>query len=542
MTEHEYTAKIGQDLLNKLSDSLKQGKWRPHKTLLNYLGIPLEDIQRRTRLFHQSFTVKDPAFPRAYMFVKIVHNKQEVEILFKYKDRVGRTRKGAKVDRTFARYPECSLKQITDLYDECKNDFIRGVNYFAKIRQRSIVRDQIQQHYERFLQDRLALVKAEKLSHLTTKSQIGRWHNHIKKICLDDDGYEPFRKLEIRKVRRADIKRLIKKLNTTKAIDERKHVTYTRGSAVINAIVADLKTFFEWCEDEELRDELTNPIYRIEKEEIEPRDKTLTYKQLGTFMSYFMNNFVRTSDRVRVAVYLLWKTAQRVNEVLSLKWEDIVIDEVGETKQQLLMFKNKKSKKKNKHKGHNVWFMPLDDELMMLFKNLPRLNGNPYIFWTDRDRVDGERYISSAVLNDAIKKCCAELGMEKFSPHDIKRSVVTNDMFKYGEDAVKITTGNKDGRVLREHYVHAIKNNRIQDNLYEQSKAIQEQRSAEIREHFEVPVSRAKVLNLIPKQQVRNLPKNTLNQRYSKLRDKIKRKYGVAPATYYRRKKEGYYD
>ena len=81
MTEHEYTAKIGQDLLNKLSDSLKQGKWRPHKTLLNYLGIPLEDIQRRTRLFHQSFTVKDPAFPRAYMFVKIVHNKQEVEIL-----------------------------------------------------------------------------------------------------------------------------------------------------------------------------------------------------------------------------------------------------------------------------------------------------------------------------------------------------------------------------------------------------------------------------------------------------------------------------
>jgi ribosomal protein S26 len=115
-------------------------------------------------------------------------------------------------------------------------------------------------------------------------------------------------------------------------------------------------------------------------------------------------------------------------------------------------------------------------------------------------------------------------------------------MFKYGEDAVKITTGNKDGRVLREHYVHAIKNNRIQDNLYEQSKAIQEQRSAEIREHFEVPVSRAKVLNLIPKQQVRNLPKNTLNQRYSKLRDKIKRKYGVAPATYYRRKKEGYYD
>ena len=540
MALREFEAKIGQDLLNKLGDSLSQGKWRPHKTLCKYLGVNFDNIQERTELFKSSFVVKDPRFPKMRMIVDLKHNEQEYEVVFNYADRVGRTRTGRRRNKKFAAWPEDTLAQIETRYDEIKQAFKRGDDWFEDVRKRATLEDTIEDHYEKFLQDRIAQANADKLSRLTIKSQVGRYNNHIKVICLDNEGYEPFRKLKLRNVRRSHIKQLIKKLKVTKAYDEKKGRYYMRGGSVINGIVADIKTFFEWCEDENLVDENTNPVYRIEKEEVEARDRVLTYKQLGHFMRYLMNDFTRTSDRVRVAIYLLWKTGQRVNEVLGLTWDNIVINEV--TKQNLLMFKNKKSRKKAKNKGHNIWFLPLDDELIQLFRGLPRLKGNNQIFWTDRARKDGEKYISSAVLNDAIKKCCAELGMETFSPHDIKRSVVTHDMFAYGEDAVKIITGNKDGRVLREHYVHGIKNNQVNDTLYQQSVAIQEQRSADIGAVFEVPVTRGNVLNITPKVQKRNLPKEVLNQRAVRAKAKIKNKFGVSPATYYRRKKEGYYD
>ena len=76
MALREFEAKIGQDLLNKLGDSLSQGKWRPHKTLCKYLGVNFDNIQERTELFKSSFVVKDPSLPKMRMIVDLKHNEQ----------------------------------------------------------------------------------------------------------------------------------------------------------------------------------------------------------------------------------------------------------------------------------------------------------------------------------------------------------------------------------------------------------------------------------------------------------------------------------
>ena len=171
------------------------------------------------------------------------------------------------------------------------------------------------------------------------------------------------------------------------------------------------------------------------------------------------------------------------------------------------------------------------------------MDDNPYIFWTSRNRRSKKQYISSGNLNDTINKVCVELGMERFTPHDIKKSIITNDDSKYGRAAVKMTTGNKSDRVIEDHYLWAIKNNEVEEGLYEAMKDHTEIRYEEMDSHMERPIQpkNNKVVNLIPKQTYNRNGGPKLD-RHKTFEETIKRKYGVSKSVYYRRKKEGYYD
>ena len=142
------------------------------------------------------------------MLVSIKHNEQTYSIAFKYADRVGRTRDGKRVNKTFATYPEFSLEQMEALYDVIKTDFISGVNYFEKIRVKASVNDTISQHFPRFLLHRKDEEDAELLAFETWQSQSQRYYNHLAKITTADG--ELFSSLRIRAFTRADIINLIK--------------------------------------------------------------------------------------------------------------------------------------------------------------------------------------------------------------------------------------------------------------------------------------------------------------------------------------------
>ena len=136
-----------------------------------------------------------------------------------------------------------------------------------------------------------------------------------------------------------------------------------------------------------------------------------------------------------------------------------------------------------------------------------------------------------------------ELGMERFTPHDIKRSIVTHDYFVSGSEAVKLTTGNKSDRVLQDHYLWSLKNGEVEEGMYEQMKTITEERHAEIKSHMQQPLkpTGSKVIQLIPQQTIDRSGVNKLD-RAKAFDENIKRKYGVSKSVYYRRKKAGYYD
>ena len=91
--------------------------------------------------------------------------------------------------------------------------------------------------------------------------------------------------------------------------------------------------------------------------------------------------------------------------------------------------------------------------------------------------------------------------MKVFSPHDIKRSIVSHDYYKLGVEAVKLTTGNKSDKVLQTHYVHSIKGDYVEPNLYEKLQETSDNRNEEIQELMQLPTSNTKdnVLDFIPK-------------------------------------------
>jgi len=537
MERRVYKTAFNNELLLKLRQSC-QDSFRANKQLCKRLDVDFDNVEARSNLLKSSFEIIDPSKPKLILAIKINHNKQEFHIKFIYRDRVGRTRAGRKRARNFASYPERSWTQIDEEYEKISSMFREGRDYFEEIHKLATQNDTIAKRYPEWLAYRQQEVERGQLATDTVKCDVGRYNNHLKQMSIDGSGL--FIDRTIRSITRPDILKLRKRMLSSKANAKQDGKFYNRGPSVVNGVINNIKTFFEWCEDEEYVEPNTNPVYRIPKEEIEARTRTVPQDTLKNFMEYLINDFRRTSERVRVAIFLLWYLSQRVNEVLQIKWEDITVNSDG---QRILWIKNKKSKRKNKHKGDNVWFCYFDETLEKLFASLPKLQGNPYVFWTERARIDGKLYLSSSVLNDAIKKCCYELGIPEFAPHDVKRTLVTNDYYRYGIDAVKLSTGNKSDRVIQDSYVHGIKNNFVDPVLYEELKNHQITRTEDINS---ADIFRSKpesnVYNIVPRKHTFNVGDNNLRKTSAKYKAKIKKKYGVSPSTYHRRKKEGYYD
>jgi len=534
----QYNATINKELLLKLNQSINGGL-KANKTLCKLLGVNYENLQERSGVFLvPSFIIKDRAFPKLRLDVKINHNKQSSEVNWKYFDYVGRTKKGRRVREIFGSYPAMNVESAITLYATISLSFSNGVNWFEAVRDKASQTQTIAQQFPKWLLHRKQEVKDGQLDEMTYSNDLGRWKNHISTIAMSNGKL--FAERSLRSVKRTDVIKIIENLKQAKCYDKKKKRFYSRGGSVINGIVANIKSFFEWCDDQGFVEENTNPVYRISKQATGTRDRVVPYSELGPFMDYLLNDYTKASERIRLAIYLTWFSGQRVGEVLQLKWDNVIINEI---KNQQVIFFKKKGRRSNDSKGKNIHPVYLPDNILKILKSIPRMDDNPYIFWTSRNRRSKKQYISSGNLNDTINKVCVELGMERFTPHDIKKSIITNDDSKYGRAAVKMTTGNKSDRVIEDHYLWAIKNNEVEEGLYEAMKDHTEIRYEEMDSHMERPIQpkNNKVVNLIPKQTYNRNGGPKLD-RHKTFEETIKRKYGVSKSVYYRRKKDGYYD
>jgi len=530
---------INRQLIQRLEQDVR--KTAPQNKLCELLAIRKDDKEARYNLFRQKqVRIRSVQQPKLILILEISHNEQKHKISFKYDDRVGRSNNGKRIRKIFASLPEFDLEMVMRRYKEIAETFSSGGNWFEELTIKIKDSETLEDQYPNYLLFRQSQVERGLLDYKTQEGDVGRWTNHISKISMKDGSL--FCKRSLKTIKRSDIIEFKQRLMVTpgEMIKGKTSVNFTRSASVINRCIHNLKTFFDWAEDSKVIKEGTCPVYRIETLAIPVRKKKLNYQELGRFMKFMLTNSPRgrSSPKVTVAIYLLWITGQRAAEIVKIKWNDIKIDETGDKPQRILYIKNKKGKRKNDELGENIHALYLSEEVEKLLVEIPRLANNDYIFWTDRQRKHGHGYMTPSSLNCAVKKICIELGVERWSPHDIKRSLVTHDKNKYGMDAVKMQTGNKSEKILNKHYDKSISEDHIDEEFYINTKSLQKKREAEIAEYVSLPSIQGKVINLIQKKS-----KSTIKtHRQDRYRQKILEEHGISPSQYHKRKREGYYD
>ena len=532
-----YANTINRQLIQRLQQDLK--KFKPQDNLCSLLGIDKDDIDIRNSLFTcRRLKIRSVLQAKLIIEIEIDHNARTHKIEFFYDDRVGRIANGKRVYRKFAALPEFRLELVLERYEEIIASFTRGENWFEKAKENALDNDTLQDQYPKWLSSRKAEVDLNQLDIKTHEGDVGRWNNHLIHISLKDGSL--FSKRSLKSITRRTIIELKDQLMTTLAFDPKKKRYYTRGASVVNRCLHNLKGFYEWAEDREIINEGTNPCYNLKYLDIPPRTKKLEFVELGRFMNYLMTTYDKSSDRVKVAIYLLWITGQRITEILKIKWSDLIIDETDPAApKRILMIRNKKGKRKNDNTGKNMHAVYLTEATEKLIRSLPRLEHNDYIFWTNRVNKHGREYMCATSANAVIKQVCKKLGMEHFAPHDIKRSLITHDINAYGMDAVKRQTGNKSERVINETYDQSILEDNVDSVFLQKSKELQEMRELEIESFANIPLETNNVFTLIQKKTPAKVAQASRRERYRK---KIFDEYGMSPSQYHKRKKEGYYD
>ena len=165
------------------------------------------------------------------------------------------------------------------------------------------------------------------------------------------------------------------------------------------AILSRLFTYWqriEWCEPGH------NPARLIEKTREEPRDRVLAPSEIQALATA-----AGSSDEVFAvaAIRFLMLTGWRSGEALALRW-----DHVDFERAEVLLPTTKAGRQTR----------PVGAPVLALLADLPRMNGNPFVFAGARGVALGYRKLRSVFAG-----ACEAAGIEDVRLHDLRRSVAT---------------------------------------------------------------------------------------------------------------------
>jgi integrase len=149
-----------------------------------------------------------------------------------------------------------------------------------------------------------------------------------------------------------------------------------------------------------LEENASNPAKGIKAFKEEKRDRWVTPEELPKLTQAIdrEENFY-----ARHAIWLYLLTGTRKSELLEAKWEDIDM-----VRRELRLPDTKAGRKH---------YIPLSDPALLILKNLPRLEGNPYIF---PGQVEGQHLIN---IDKPWRRIKAQAGIEDVRLHDLRRTV-----------------------------------------------------------------------------------------------------------------------
>jgi len=289
---------------------------------------------------------------------------------------------------TLGKYPQMTVAQAHAAYGDAVHKLEEGydpstvpLNQRRDTRKSKVIKDLSEEYLEEYLKPK----RSER-----TYEEYNRIHEH--------DLYPAIGKMKAKAVKRKDIKAIIKKV-------------VERGSPVqANRTFAVVRRFFNHLvEEEEIEFSPCNNIRTPSKEQ--RRDRVLWDDEL---ISFFKNiEKAKMSEVSRNALKLLLYTGQRPGEIVSLEWND-------------LDFSNKwwnmpPEKSKNKQ-GHEI---PLTNIAVELLHNARTLSGDSkWVF--PSPRFNGENHMLETALARSVSRNLDVLGVERFTPHDLRRTVASH--------------------------------------------------------------------------------------------------------------------
>ena len=170
-----------------------------------------------------------------------------------------------------------------------------------------------------------------------------------------------------------------------------------------NRLLALLSKIFNLAEEWEYRDANSNPTQHIRKYKETPRERFLTQSEMIALEKTLSDaeRDKQVSVSVIHALRVLLMTGARLQEVLTMKWEYVDLDE-GKIK-----LPDSKSGKKT------IW---LSDKARDYFEVMPRKRGNPFVF-------PGQRTSSHLVnLQKPWRKLRETAGIEDVRIHDLRHT------------------------------------------------------------------------------------------------------------------------
>lgn len=198
----------------------------------------------------------------------------------------------------------------------------------------------------------------------------------------------------------------------TKALDVKRRdvILLVEGKAVASPIAANrllssIRRLYNWAIEQDLLE--ANPTTLVKRPGAEKsRDRVLSEDEIHTFWER-LNTTQRMSEAVRVALRVLLITAQRPGEVCSMEWPEL------DLKRRWWELPREKTKNDRVHR------VPLTALAVEQLERQPR--GDRWVFPSVK-----RKSLRVLALSAALRHNQQHFGLERFTPHDLRRTAASH--------------------------------------------------------------------------------------------------------------------
>ncbi len=277
-------------------------------------------------------------------------------------------------------YPAVSIKDARDKAIEIMADIRKNIdpsNQIRKLKKEPLVKDLVQEFYDR---------------ELASKKSGAEMYRLLSRELVPELGNR-----KVSSITRRDVVKLLDKIRD-------------RGSPITaNRLHGRLSRMFNFACERGILD--ASPIVRLRKTPEQPRERVLNDDEIKNFWTRITT--VGLHPLTSIALRLILTTAQRPGEVSNMCWNEIDLDA------RLWTIPAEKSKN---GRAHTV---PLNSMSVELLSEANKYTVKGTYVFSSPAQIQSKKPIEVRTLSKSISRKYYLLGIQKFVPHDLRRTART---------------------------------------------------------------------------------------------------------------------